>query len=485
MDLIVLSGSRVIEPPPGATNRLYRNNRDGTFSDVTREAGLSRRMWSSAVTVADFDNDGFDDIFITGYRENVLYHNNGDGTFTDVTQSAGLGATSDRWGAGCCFFDYDRDGRVDLFVSNYCRFDLPSSPVAGTYDDCTWKNVPVHCGPRGLPFSRHALYHNNGDGTFTDVSEAAGIFKARPGYGMTVTAADFDNDGWPDLYVACDSTPCLLFRNNHDGTFEEVALASGAALNEDGLEQAGMGVALGDINRDGVHDIFKTHFADDTNILYLTRKALHFEDSTLRAGLGVETRFINWGCGIVDLDNDANLDLFYVTGNIYPEVGSANPDYPFKTPRVVFRNIGSGRFEEIIEEGGPGLAAPHASRGCAFGDFDNDGDVDMLVVNINEPPSLLRNDLVNGNHWLKVKLTGTASNRSAIGARVVCAHGGIRQMQEVLAQSSFYSCNDPRLHFGLGQSKEASLEIRWPSGRIQSLPSVAADQIISIREPGP
>jgi hypothetical protein len=344
--------------------------------------------------------------------------------------------------------------------------------------------VPVHCGPRGLPFSRHTLYHNNGDGTFTDVSEAAGISKARPGYGMTVTAADFDNDGWPDVYVACDSTPCLLFRNNHDGTFEEVALASGAALNEDGLEQAGMGVAIGDVNRDGAHDIFKTHFADDTNILYLTRKPLHFEDNTLRAGLGVETRFINWGCGIVDLDNDSNLDLFYVTGNIYPEVGAANPDYPFKTPRVVFRNIGSGRFEEIIDEGGPGLSASHASRGCAFGDFDNDGDVDILVVNINEPPSLLRNDLANGNHWLKVKLTGTASNRSAIGARVVCSHDGISQMQEVLAQSSFYSCNDPRLHFGLGRSREASLQIRWPSGTVQSLSSVAPNQIISIREPG-
>lgn len=483
MDLLVLSGSRVIGTPEGTSNRLYKNNRDGTFTDVTEMAGLLRTMWASAVTVGDYNNDGYDDLFITAYGHNTLYRNNGDGTFTDVTREAGLQDAVIRWGAGCSFVDYDRDGHLDLFVSNYCKFDLTTAPRAGTQDTCNWKGVPVHCGPRGLEFSRHFLYHNNGDGTFTDVSEQAGILKVRPGYGMTVAAADFDNDGWPDIYVACDSTPGILFRNNHDGTFENIAFASGAALNDDGQEQAGMGLGIGDVNLDGNLDIFKTHFADDTNILFLSRGPALFEDVTLVSGLGVETRFVSWGAGIVDLDNDGNPDLFYVTGNIYPEIESKLPKYPFKTPRVVFRNLGNGRFEELIEDAGPGVAAVHSSRGCAFGDFDNDGDIDVLIVNLNEPPSLLRNDIKGNNHWLKLKLVGTVSNRSAIGARVTCSYGSKRQVHEVMAQSSFYSCNDPRLHFGLGRSTAANLEIRWPSGVKQFMHDVPADQILTIREP--
>jgi enediyne biosynthesis protein E4 len=483
MDLLVLSGSRVSGAPEGASSRLYRNNRDGTFSDVTAEAGLLRTSWATGVTVGDYDNDGFDDLFITAYGRNTLYHNNGDGTFTDVTREAGLLDPRTRWGAGCCFFDYDRDGLLDLFVSNYLDFDLQRAPKPGHDLNCTWMDVPVNCGPRGLPYSYHSLYHNNGDGTFTDVTRAAGISRVEPGYGLTVVAADFDDDGWPDIYLACDTSASLLFRNRHDGTFEETGLVAGVSLSEDGVEQSGMGVAVGDINLDGHLDIFKTHFLDDTNVLYVSHGQGAFEDRTLASGLGVETRFVNWGAGIVDLDNDGNPDIFYVTGNVYPEVEAKNPAYPLKTPRVIFRNLGGCRLEELIAEAGPGVADPHCSRGCAFGDFDNDGDIDILIVNLNEPPSLLRNDVRGDHHWLKLKLIGTESNRSAIGARVVCSYGNRRQAQEVIAQSSYCSSNDPRLHFGLGDERAADLEIRWPRGATQTLKGVKADQILTIREP--
>lgn len=299
---------------------------------------------------------------------------------------------------------------------------------------------------------------------------------------MTAVAADFNNDGLPDIYVAGDSTPSLLFRNNRDGALTEEGLQRGVALNEDGMEQAGMGVGVGDYDLDGSLDIFKTHFADDTNILYRNDGKGNFEDMTTRSGLGVETRFTGWGAGIVDLDNDGLPDLFLVTGSVYPEVEKKLPGYPFRTPRVIFRNLGNGKFEELIEQAGPGIAAAHASRGCAFGDFDNDGDLDILVVNMNEPPSLLRNDVSGGNHWLKVKLIGVRSNRSAIGARVIARYGGRRQAQEVLSQSSFYSASDTRLHFGLGAAGSADLEIRWPSGERENIRSVGADQLLVIQE---
>src|SRR5216684_1369199 len=397
MDIFVLTGTRVGGAPPGTTNRLYKNNRDGTFTDVTQKAGLQDVGWASAVCVGDYNNDGFEDMF------------------------------------------------------------------------CTY-------------FGQNKLYRNNGDGTFTDVSRHAGLSELRESYGMTAVAADLNEDGWPDIYVACDSTPSLLLMNSGRGTFTEEGIPRGVALSEDGMEQAGMGVAIGDYDLDGHLDLFKTHFAEDTNGLYHNDGKGNFEDVTRAAKIGVETHYICWGAGMVDLDNDGLPDLFMTTGNVYPQLEKTLPQYPNKSPRVVFRNLGNGTFEELIEEAGPGIAAPHCSRGCAFGDFDNDGDVDIVIVNLNEPPSLLRNDLRGAHHWLKVKLIGTTSNRSAIGTRVSVHYGGKKQVQEVMSQSSFYSANDPRLHFGLGNEKTADVEIRWLSGLQEKLKAVAADQLITVKE---
>ena len=480
LDIFLLAGT-TLDGSRRGSNRLYRNNRDGTFTDVSAKSGLARTGWASAVTVGDYNNDGFEDLFITCWGQNILYRNNGDGTFTDVTREAGLLREGTHWGSGCAFLDYDRDGRLDLFVANYLEFSTNSAPRPGANAFCDWKGVPVNCGPRGLPPGSPALYHNHGDGTFREVTREAGLEHLK-GYMMTAVAADLDSDGWPDLYVACDSTPSMLLRNNRNGTFTDVGLESGVAVNEDGNEQAGMGVAIADYNLDGSLDIFKTHFADDTNILYRNNGKGGFEDVTNSAGLGVETRFVGWGAGIVDLDNDGNPDLFYVTGSVYPEVAQRLPEYPLATPRVIFRNLGGGRFEELIETAGPGIAAPHCSRGCAFGDFDNDGDVDILIVNLNEPPSLLRNDVTGGGHWLKVKLEGVKSNRSAIGARVTAHFGGKIQAQEIQSQASFYSVNDSRLHFGLGAAESADLEIRWPSGAREILRNVRADRLVVVRE---
>jgi enediyne biosynthesis protein E4 len=494
IDALVLSGTRLAagarressEARDRAPSRLYRNQRDGTFVDVTERAGLTKVGWASSVCAGDYDNDGFIDLFVTYYGSNVLYRNLGNGTFADVTTTAGLPAGGTRWGSGCTFLDYDRDGRLDLFVANYLKFDLASAPEPGHGPNCTWKGVPVNCGPKGLPTDTNLLYHNEGNGRFTDVSSSSGIDRVSGRYSMTALAADFDADGWADIYVASDSTAAILYRNNRDGTFTDVAVASGAAYSENGNAQAGMGVAAGDYDGDGRLDLFKTHFADDIPALYHNLATFLFEDAATRAGLAAENRFVEWGAGMPDLDRDGRPDILYVTGNVYPEVEARMPQYPHRGPRVVFRNTpgsGSPRFVNVTTASGAGATAPHSSRGAAFGDFDNDGDIDALVMNMNEPPSLLRNDYLGTNHWISLRLEGTRSNRSAIGALVTVTAGGHATVRAVLSQSSYYSHDDVRLHFGLGANTIAeSIVIRWPSGATETLAQVKGDRVVTIRE---
>jgi enediyne biosynthesis protein E4 len=485
VDIYVLNGSRLEGFRKGQEpiNRLYRNNRNGTFTDVTARAGLGHSGWANGVCIGDYDNDGFDDLFVSYWGRNVLYHNNGDGTFTDVTEKAGVGGDPKRWNAGCTFIDYDRDGKLDLFISNYIDIDLAELPPPGKGVNCTWKGVPVFCGPRGLKGTKNILYHNNGDGTFTDVSEKAGILRPSGYYGMTAGLVDFDTDGWPDIYVACDSTPSILFRNNRNGTFTDKAVERGVAYSEDGREQAGMGIAFSDYDGDGAIDIVKTLFADDMPALYRSEGDGYYSDVSLASGLHVVTQYVQWGVGLEDFDNDSWPDLLYVTGHLYPEVERENAEYPYRGPRILFRNMGNAKFVHITSECGPGLTTPHSSRGCAFGDFDNDGDVDVLVMNMNEPPSLLRSDVSSGYHWLKVKLTGTRSNRTAVGARARVETRERVQVKSVQSQSSYYSVNDLRLHFGLGRETEVrSIKILWPNGNEEEVRNIAADQLIYIRE---
>ena len=482
LDIFLISGTRLSGAPPDATNRLYKNNRDGTFTDVTEKSGLHSVGWGNGVCIGDYNNDGFEDLFCTNFGQNCLYRNNGDGTFTDVTKASGLWTSEMHWGAGCSFLDYNRDGFLDLFVSNYIQFSIENAPVPGQDSTCNWKGIPVNCGPRGLPPARHFLYRNNGNGTFTDVSREAGIAKATGSYGMTVVAADFDEDGWTDIFVACDSTPSLLFMNNHDGTFREEGVLRGVSLSDDGMEQAGMGVGIGDYDLDGHLDLFKTHFADDASGIYHNDGHGSFDDVTRKTRIGAETRFVSWGTGIVDLDNDGFPDIFVVTGGVYPEVERKLPNYPYKSPRIVFRNLGDGTFEALTTEAGEGIMASHSGRGCAFGDFDNDGDIDILVINMNEPPSLLRNDLIEKRNWIKIKLEGVQSNRSAIGARVLVHYGGKVQAQARVSQSSYYSACDPRLHFGLGDAKTVDVELFWPNGLCERYRDVKANQIVSLKE---
>jgi len=501
LDIYLTNGVRFEEtytPENAPISHLYKNNRDGTFTDVTQKAGIGRTGWGTGVCVGDYDNDGWDDLFCCYWGHNILWHNNGDGTFTDVTKKAGLYEERVRWGDGCTWIDYDRDGFLDLFVCNYIELDLSRVPVPGQMGYCQWKGIPVMCGPRGLPGGMNILYHNNGDGTFTDVSEKAGILKPGPRYSITAVSYDFDNDSWPDIYVAVDSEPSLLFHNNHDGTFEEMAGVAGVAYNEDGQEQAGMGIGVADYDMDGWLDIFKTHFEDDTCVLYHNNGDGTWADLTFVSGIGINTRYVNWGAGFVDYDNDGWPDIFHVTGHVYPEIEQYNLDANFLSPRIVYRNLGNGKFKDVSAQMGPGVTARFSSRGCAFGDYDNDGDIDVLVLNNNDVPSLLRNDGGNQNNWIKIKLIGTKCNRTAIGARVRVVTGNHAQIDEVHSGTSVMSQSDLRLHFGLGQAKVVDLiEVKWPTlvvdkngnngkpaevPQVEKFTNVAANQIITIKE---
>ncbi|MBS1850085.1 MAG: CRTAC1 family protein [Acidobacteria bacterium] len=487
LDIFLTNGVRFGETyskENAPTSHLYKNNRDGTFRDVTAASGLARTGWGVGVCVGDYDNDGWDDLFCTCWGHNLLFHNNGDGTFTDVTVKAGLWEERVRWGSGCSWLDYDRDGLLDLFVCNYVDLDLDSVPLPGQKSYCQWKSLPVACGPMGLPGGKNILYHNNGDGTFTDVSEKAGILKPGPRYSITSMVSDLDNDGWPDIYVAVDSQPSLYFRNKHDGTFEEIAMQTGCACSEDGRNQAGMGVAIGDYDCDGRFDIFKTNFENDTNNLYHNNKDGTFSDKVYAAGVARNLQHVNWGAGFVDCDNDGWSDIFYVAGHPYPEVENAGIGSFYKSPRFLFRNLGNGKFQDVSTQTGPGMTQPFSSRGCAFGDFDNDGNVDVLVLNMNDPPSLLRNENQSGHHWIKIKLLGTKCNRTAIGARIIVTVGDHIQMDEVRSGGSVMSQNDLRLHFGVGMAKQIDqIEVRWPTtGQREQFTKVEANQILTIRE---
>jgi hypothetical protein len=443
---------------------------------------LTQNGWGQAACVGDFDNDGHDDLFVTYWGQNRLFRNRGDRTFEDVTERAGLATPKPRWGAGCAFLDYDRDGRLDLIAANYIDFDMASTPLPES-GLCRYKGLPVACGPPGLPGGKNVLYHNLGNGKFADVSDRAGITRASGTYGLGVSTLDFNDDGWVDVYVANDSNPSALYLNNRDGTFKDIAVAAGCAYSQDGKPQAGMGVATGDYDRNGTVDLFKTNFAGDTSTLYANDGKGSCEDRTFSAGVGVNTRWLGWGVAFADLDNDGWLDLFLVNGHVYPEVQRLQTEAGYKQRKVVYRNLANGRFEDITERLGPPVTTPAAGRGAAFADLDNDGDIDVVVNNMHAAPDLFRLDLQGGAHWTTLKLVGTRSNRSAIGARVRLFTAGGMQVQEVRGGGSYYSQNDLRVHFGLGRTAAVErLEIRWPNGLEEQWVDLDADRIVTLAE---
>ncbi len=487
LDIFLVNGSSFDEAVAREhhSNKLFHNNRDGTFTDVTEKAGLTRCGWGQGVCVGDYDNDGFEDLFVTYWGEDVLYHNNHDGTFTEVGRKAKVAGDPTRWSTGCAFLDYDRDGKLDLFVTHYVDFSLQNAADPGANPYCMFRGLPVNCGPRGLIGETSTLYHNNGDGTFTDVSEKAGILRAKNFYGLGVLVADFDNDGWPDIYMASDTTASLLFMNNHDGTFREEGTLRGVAFSDEGMGQAGMGVDAADYDNDGWLDIVKTNFSNEGVDLFHNDGEAMFTNVTRPAGLGAETNYVSWGCGFFDPDNDGYADLFYVSGHVYPELDRLHSSITYREPRKLYRNRGNGSFEDVSAMAGPVITTPSTGRGCAFGDFNNDGSVDVIVNNQNAGPALIQFTGDNHHHWINIRLVGTKSNRSAIGARLRCVAGSLAQIAEVRSGGSYLSQSDLRIHFGLGnQTTVDQLEIHWPSGATDLLRNLPADQFVSIQEGG-
>jgi hypothetical protein len=484
LDIFVVNGT-TLEAKPGSepTSKLFRNNHDGTFSDVTTKSKLGVSGWGQGACVGDYDNDGSEDLFVTFYGNNHLFHSNGDGTFEDVSKKAGVFGKPNRWGTGCAFVDYDRDGLLDLAVANYVDFDVTKAPKPGEGSFCMWKGAPVMCGPRGLPGDKNILYHNRGNGSFEDVTVKSGFDKTPGHYCFSVSTLDFDLDDWPDIYVACDSTPSVLYKNNRDGTFSDVAVVTGVAFNEDGREQAGMGTTVADYNGDGRLDIFRTNFSDDTSTLYRNNGDGTYTDDTFSAGLGLHTQYLGWGTMFFDVDNDSWPDVMTVNGHVYPEVDKHKLGSEYKEPRLLFRNNGNATFTEVTQSAGPAFQVRESGRGLAIGDLWNDGRMSAVISNMNAPPSLLVNQAPNKNHWIAFQTIGTKSNRDGIGARITMRVGKRDFVDEVRSGSSYNSSNDMRVHFGLGAATKIDwVEVRWPSGLIERFPDLNVDRIHTLKE---
>lgn len=490
LDIYLLNGSTFAalkgeEAPPRAM--LFHNNHDGTFTDVTAKAGVANERWGFGVAVADYDNDGWPDIYVSNFGKNRLYHNNHDGTFTDVAEKAGVALGG--WSTGATWGDYDRDGKLDLFVPGYVKFDPASPPIAGKGGIppgfCQFRGVNVMCGPRGLPGEGDHLFHNVGDGTFTDVSVKAGVADPRGYYGLSSVFVDVDDDGWPDLLVANDSVPKFLYRNKHDGTFEDISYLSGFALNDEGREQAAMGIAVGDYNRDGRVDFCVTNFSDDYNTLYRNDGDASFSDVSYAAGIANATiPFLGWGTGFLDYDNDGLSDLFFANGHVYPGVDKQDWGTTWGQRPLLFRNEDGSKFTEVPATTGTGLADVVSARGAAFGDLFNDGHIDVVLNVMDSPPVLLRNVVHNGNHWLTLKLIGARkSPRDAIGAKVFVTAAGVRQRADVFSGGSYSSTSDPRVHFGLGTATRIdNVEILWPDGSKEEAQVPAVDRVLTVTE---